>query len=102
MEAKEQIKRALWSRGYKVKDVAGTGAGYDLLVEGRFRVRCAVAMRAEQYQYQANGCDAMAVFVKDGKPRERYLYAKAEGAGDHYSRFESFTTNPAGTFGRPA
>lgn len=102
MKAKDQIKRALWSRGYKVKDVSGTGAGYDLLVEGKFRVRCIVSTTNGQYQYQTNGCEAMAIFVKDGKVRERYMYSGMNGVGEHGPRFENFTTNPHEVFGRPA
>lgn len=102
MEAKDQIKRALWSRGYKVKDVSGTGAGYDLLVEGRHRVRCVISTKAAPRQFHANGCDVMAIFVKDGKVRERYLYAVGSGDGEQGARFEEFTTNPSIGMGRPA
>jgi hypothetical protein len=36
----EQVKRKLWQRGYSVKEVGDIpGLGYDLLVEGKYRVK---------------------------------------------------------------
>lgn len=38
--AVEKVKRKLWSYGYSAKDVSDVpGLGYDLLVEGKYRVR---------------------------------------------------------------
>ena len=34
-----KVRRNLWDRGYSVKDISDTALGFDLLVEGKFRVR---------------------------------------------------------------
>ena len=34
-----KVRRNLWDRGYSVRDVSEFGLGFDLLVEGKFRVR---------------------------------------------------------------
>lgn len=93
---KDIIKKALWYRGYKVCDVANTGIGYDLLVEGKHKVKV-LASKATGHVVARN-CDILAVI--EGK-KKMFSRASSE-AGDHGSIFSEWISNPIKLMGRPA
>lgn len=81
MHDKEFIKvvqRNLWSRGYRVQTFSDTNLGFDLLVEGKFRVR----VKANEKRVSTEGVDVIAG-VEEGKGafkgKFRIVYHTNEG-----------------------
>ena len=93
---KDKIKRALWMRGFKVKDVAGV-AGYDLLVEGKWKVK--VTERGETKEdliIRTDGCDVVAIYRKGITPDKLYAIKSKNKDGEEV--FETWVTNPKSIF----
>lgn len=86
----ELIKKALWSHGYKVKEVSGLGAGYDLLVEGRYKVRV-FGTSEDKPTIVAKNCDVVAI-VKGAQKKYSLRSGKV-------GRFKKWETNPHKVFG---
>lgn len=91
---KDIIKKALWYRGYKVRDVSNTGIGYDLLVEGKYKLK---ALGKTTGAVIVRNCDVIAVV--DGKSKK---YAKSKEKHEHGNVFNVWENNPLKIMGRPA
>ena len=88
------VQRNLWSRGYRVKVFSDTNLGFDLLVEGKFRVR----VKAGEKLGSSKGIDKFHVIagVEEGtgafKGKFRIVY-HTHDEGSHLS--------PSHVFGLP-
>lgn len=87
----EKVKRNLWTRGYRVKDVSEF-TDYDLLVEGKFRV-FVISGDTELYNFALKtSVDFLALLKTD-----KTIKYSDFGKGDSNKIYNS----PLDVFGRP-
>jgi hypothetical protein len=107
-EAKNRIKRNLWMRGYRVKDVFWLTGTYDLLVNQKYRVFVGYISSAKDWEISElvteTDCDVAAIFIP-GKKGERPIIAysrerrnKIVGLVKRLNQFVSFTRKPQEVF----
>lgn len=84
------VQRNLWSRGYRVKVFSDTNLGFDLLVEGKFRVR----VKPNEKRVSTEGVDVIAgVEEGTGAFKGKFRIVYHTNGGSHLS--------PSHVFGLP-
>lgn len=99
MEAKEKVKRKLWTFGYRVKDVSEVkGLGCDLIVDEHYQLRVvekknlmAIAKGAENYSLEK-------VFNELKKQKRNQVTAVVDGDEITYLTSKAKETSPLKAF----
>lgn len=86
-----QVRKNLWSRGWSVKDMSDSELGFDLLVEGKHRVKVVGRFDGEfdGTKYDFVACAAKGTGAFAGKVAIRYR------------SMEEYLEGPADAFGLP-
>jgi len=99
-EAKDKIKRNLWMRGFRVKDVSGL-TGYDLLINSKYKVFVGYILPGVKLESialtTAANCDVAAIFIPGEKPIIAYSREKKRYLAG-LNQFLSFTRKPQEVF----
>ena len=82
------VKRRLWASGFRVSERSFETEGFDLLVEGKYKVR--VMPKGTRGEF---GCDVVAV--------PSYAFSKAV-IGYYTDGWDHYTTSPREAFGLPS
>lgn len=102
-KTRELVKKNLWFRGYRVRDVSDI-TSYDLLVQDHIRVKI-IERKAEpkKITMDTSGFDVLVVFVNGVTKKHTRFYARVPQVITNNEKnvqtFEGFTKNPAQAFG---